>query len=445
MRRTLIAIVLLFLACLSVYAYDMYYTSMGSSFMVDLENNTLDGAGDGDYNAGEYHDSDMVGIFGVSSRNNDVETVAGRTFTLTFTPLDYTGNQVVAGLDDYSSWMYRSLSDPTARIPYGIDLVVRYQVDGEDLNRTAGVVSLGYRGNLTTPAPLFQKVGDSEDYSVSATLSTTGLTTVSITAGDGELDNGENATGNGSGPWVAFWIDIVLTVPAGSRDALYNAGKIEYVNADDYQAAFRMDIIGDGSEASNSGYTVYLNGYFGRASSDGGAVVFSINPTGAASSIDLTGMNPKDKVTIGNYYYTTATLRDKEYVDPVSSPFKIFVSSSEDHNPATAPANFSLRHIAASENNDSPAVNIPFSIVLTSNIDSNVSKTYLGSERSSDGDDILMIGQYRYETSREGEDFKNVTYTDEGTIEFVLGEVNKSELVRGYYTDDIYIHLSTEW
>ena len=443
MRRTFTT-VLLILVCLSVYAYDMYYTSMGSSFMVDLENNRLDGAGNGDYNAGEYHDSDMVGIFGVSSRNNDVETVAGRTFSLTFTPLDYTGNMVVAGADDYSSWMYRSLSDPTARIPYGIDLVVRYQVEGQSTNRTAGVVSLGYHSGSTSPVALFKKIGNSEDYSVTAKPNATGLTEVTITAGDGLIDGEEN-TAEGSGPWVAFWIDIVLTVPADVRDNLYDEGKIEYVNADDYQAAFRMDISGDGNEASNMGYSVYLNGYYGQGSSDGGAVVFSINPTGAASSIDLTGMNPGDRVTIGNYYYTTATLRDKSYVDPGLSPFKIFVSSSEDHDPATAPAEFSLRHIAASENNDSLAVNIPFSIVLTSNIDSNVSKTYLGSERSRDGDSIMMKGQYRFETSREGEDFKNVTYTDEGTIEFELGEVNKSELVRGYYTDDIYIHLSTEW
>ena len=438
MRRTLIAIVLLFLVCLSVYAYDMYYTSMGSSFMVDLENNTLDGAGNGDYNAGEYHDSDMVGIFGVSSRNT------GRTFTLTFTPLDYTGNQVVAGSDDYSSWMYRSLSDPTARIPYGIDLVVRYQVEDQSTNRTAGVVSLGYHSGSTTPDASFKQVGNSKDYSVTAKPNVTGVTEVTITAGDGKLDDGEEDTVDGSGPWVAFWIDIVLTVPSDVRENLYEEGTIEYVNADDYQAAFRMDINGDGNEASNMGYSVYLNGYYGQRSSDGGAVVFSINPTGAASSIDLTGMNPRDRVTIGNYYYTTATLRDTQYVDPGSSPFKIFVSSSEDHNPADTPAKFSLRHIAASDNNTSAAVNIPFSIVLTSTIDSSASKEYSGSERSRDKES-LMQGQYRFETSREGENFKNVTYTDEGTIEFVLGEVEKSELVRGYYTDDIYIHLSTEW
>lgn len=443
MRRTLIALVLFFLVCLSVYAYDMYYTSMGSSFMVDLENNTLDGAGNGDYNKGEYHDSDMVGIFGVSSRNNDVETVAGRTFTLTFTPLDYTGNQIVAGLDDYSSWMYRSLSDPTARIPYGIDLVVRYQVEGQSTNRTAGVVSLGYHSGSTSPVALFKKIGNSEDYSVTAKPNATGLTEVTITAGDG-LIGGEENTAEGSGPWVAFWIDIVLTVPADVRDNLYNAGKIEYVNADDYQAAFHMDIRGDGNEASNMDYSVYLNGYYGQGSSGGGAVVFSINPTGAASSIDLTGMNPGDRVTIGNYYYTTATLRNTEYVDPGSSPFRIFVSSSEDHDPATEPATFSLRHIAASENNTSLAVNIPFSIVLTSKIDSSETMEYFGNGSSRDKDS-LMEGQYRFETSRKGEDLNNVTYTDEGTIEFVLGEVNKSELVRGYYTDDIYIHLSTEW
>ena len=438
MKKVLIILLFVFI-CLGVYAdkaVDTYFTPFESNFSVDLASEEYDGAKNGNYydpgGTGDYTDKHLIGVLGVTGR--DGTSIAG-TYQLTFDLLDYNGNILS---DSKYNWMYRSLKDPTKSIPFGIDLVVRYSKAGEEqkTGKTSGIVSVGsYRDSD-------QRIGN-----VSNTDNDKGKITSYIrgTSTIIEIETGEK--------WNAFWIDVVLVLPTETRKDLADKGDIQVFGANDYQAAFRIQVNGqideDGNQIPGGAYTVYMNGYYGTEEPDSsGSVIFTVNPNAAATNINLSSMNPGDSISIGSYYYSTKGFRNKDFYSPNAEgdlnyrPFKMFVSSSDDPN--TGGDMFYLKHVYASAENTSAALNIPFKIMLASDDYLVGNKTFSGngSYSGSNGNDNLLVGNYEFEISRQGEDFKVYTWADQGDIYFILDEsVQMDELVSGYYTSNIYIHL----
>lgn len=429
MKKVLFTFSILVFIVFTAFCADVYFTPFDKSFNVDLET-SYDGAGEkGDYTGGEYGDADMVGILGVTSRNGG--SIGNKEYTLTFTLLDYDGLPLSS--DDTKTWMYKSKSDPSITIPFGLDLVVRYTQTGDATNRTSGVIRLGpyrddNRASITTIDYSDGETKLSGDLDV-LPLQKRNTTRVLIKTGPN---------------WNAFWIDVVLVVPTGQRESLADSGKINVGYANDYQAAFQLNVSGGGSgEASAVGdYTVYMTGYYGSEPSGEGAVLFTVNPNVNATNIPLDALPLGGEVEIGRYYYSTVGLRNADYDEPnydkAKSPFRIFVSSSD--NPLTSNGRFYLRHVNAMKGNESDALRIPFSIRMTS--DDQNEKTYYG-DNTIDNADFLKCS-YIFETTREGENLKSISWGDEGTIFFVLSpDVVKENLVSGYYQADVYIHLSS--
>ena len=161
---------------------------------------------------------------------------------------------------------------------------------------------------------------------------------------------------------------------------------------------------------------------------------------GYTGSLDQ--LNENESVSIGNYFYTTKAYRNASYTRPGQNqdrPFKMFVSSSPDplsNNHST----FYLVHSMAQKGNTSDALRIPFSIQLASSDTENVgSQPFNGDDNQNSGK--YLNGYYIFETTRQGENLNSMTWTDEGSINFVMGKVDKNNLVSGYYQANIYIHL----
>lgn len=404
-------------------AADVYYTSMDSTFNVDLEDSSRDGVGaSGDYDAGEYLDRDIIGIVGVTGRDNNV--LGANTYTFTFNLLDYDGRPYTGSGD--LAWMYRSVSDPTYMIPFGIEFSIRFTEKDDGTNRTSNIVRLGLRDTSYD----YQKdnpEGLDQNRIAKVDVATTGnTTTVKVTT---------------PATWNAFWFDVVLVVPTNKRAEYVNNGTIQVAAKDDYQAAFDLNV--EGTDGSSGSYSVFMTGYYGVQQPSGkGSVMFTVNQTANATNIDLDQLDENESVSIGNYFYTTKAYRDASYTRPGQNqdrPFKMFVSSSPDplsNNNST----FYLIHSMAQEGNTSDALRIPFSIQLVSRDTANVgSQTFYGNDNQNS--DKYLNGYYIFETTRQGENLNSMTWTDEGSINFVMGKVDKNNLVSGYYQANIYIHL----
>lgn len=407
----------------------VYMAPYDNCFNVDLSGNTkeFNGAPEGAYNS-EYSDAEMVGIMGVAVLNDsdlnkyffDGPTIfaSGRDFKIEFSFINNGG----------LPWMYRSASNPELMIPFGIDLVVRYNLNYSTegfygSGRSYNVYRFGYNDDLS----------DIEDT----------LDEFIITPGVDDLNR-----------WKAFWIDMVLVIPKEVRNELASSGKIKYGPADDYKAKIKITITGEEGTASTGrlekSFDIVLNGYFGeytQAASEN--VLFNVTPNANSSSINLTDMTGNSPlVDIGKYYYSSAAVRQnmsESDFEGYESPFKMFVSSSS--LPTASGGEFKLHLTSVPESNNSPAVNIPFEIWLTSS--TGTQKRYTGADTvDTIEDDGFTVGQFIFLDSR-AEDPESVTYTDEGLIQFGLTdevtEEYKENLNGGYYSSDIYIHLSSVW
>lgn len=454
-KRLGIFLIFLFftLSCFAANEPNSYFSPYANCFSVDLSGNTYtyDGAGGGDYQGGDYGEDDMVGIMGVNATNDSDLTyfyipenhygLFGGWLSTEYFGRDF---KVTVSFPDSPDdpWKYRSVSNPELEIPFGLEFVVRYNTD----YKTSGFYGTGqtyktfsqgyYSDNITNP------ITKSFDITPDYGLETPGL--------DERIETVRR--------WRAFWMDIVLVIPTRVREQLAQSGEIQYGNADDYSVTIKITIEGeDGSASSGSfkkDYIFTLSGYYGdytEAKSEN--VVFSVSPSANATSLDLSSMDMSSVVDIGTYYYSTEAYKSHDFSENdftgYENPFKLFVSSSSDPNYKGEP--FRLHLISVPETNTSAAANIPFKIILDSKRSSYEPVEFDGSDYYNvDSKSIgkYLTGFFIAEDSREG-DTNSLTFLDEGNIQIQFtGDVTedyKRNLIEGYYSANIYFHLSSEW
>lgn len=431
-KRLGIFLIFLFftLSCFAANEPNSYFSPYANCFSVDLSGNTYtyDGAGGGDFQGGDYGEADMVGILGANVTNDSDLTYFykglwglgdGRNFILTVSFPD----------DPTDPWKYRSVSNPELEIPFGLEFVVRYNT----AYKTSGIYGTGQTYKTFSLGYIDDTTIDSDPIVITPDRYATRR-------------------------WKAFWMDIVLVIPTGVREQLAQDGKIQYGNADDYSVTIKITIEGEDGSASNGSfkkeYIFTLSGYYGdytEAKSEN--VVFSISPSANATSLDLSSMDSSSVVDIGTYYYSTEAYKSHDFSENdftgYENPFKLFVSSSSDPNYKGEP--FRLHLISVPETNTSAAANIPFKIILDSKRSSYEPVEFDGSDYYNvDSKSIgkYLTGFFIAEDSREG-DTNSLTFLDEGNIQIQFtGDVTedyKRNLIEGYYSANIYFHLSSEW
>lgn len=403
--KKLFLVFLLFLFPVMLFAQlYSYFIPMGTSYNVDL--NSLDYSGTKNGKWGEYDDSDIAGLLGIANDSNP--TIPDGTYYIEFTPSG-------------DGWFYQSQNDPSLKIPYGLDLVIRYEFPSDKEGSTYDVVHLGNNENKGSDAP----------------------SSVVVTA---------------AGGWEALWIDVVLTIPVQTRNEMAQNGKIQFGPADDYLTRFTIRVYGGkyNSETKeyeiDGTYTMYLSGFYGNYESGSGDILFVLEPAVNATYLELNTINvykegsqiEKSGTPLGTYYYSSTGIRSPEgnrfnFTDTskFTSPFDMFISASR--NPYIPyDRGFELRHVRYSDST-SESVNIPFVIGVKSKRSNDV-EVYDGKGSADDTNTPKMTSIFRYDKSRPG-DRDAVTFLDEGEIYFMLKEDLPQNIIAGYYTGNIYFHV----
>lgn len=417
MRKAILFSFLILFSLTSVYSEQCYFYPYDSCFNVNLEVEK-EGTASGEYQS-DYVDSDMVGLLGVANNGGALDNT------------EYV-IEITSTSDD--PWTYKSLSDPSLEIPFGLDMVVRYktnQLGGAD-HKTAGVVHLGYndRDNSTKIGDYITMQGSTDSQVISS---------FSVKPPTGSLPRHE---------WGAFWIDIVLTISADAKS------NFKYGSADDYQASFTITVKKNGNVLDS--YPFIMSGYFGNYTvPNGGFVIFSVMPNSNATSLDLTDAGngyASSPEQIGEFFYSTQAYRNDDIEDHASydytsgrkSPIRILVSSSDSLD--SAPTMFYLTNINAPDGNTSPSLNIPFRIGLKSKgyngylVDNDI-RWFDGTDTRSSAKALQGYGIYA--ESRSG-DKEGITLQDSGTIWFEIPEGYNATPSSGYYSANIYFHLYSE-
>lgn len=403
--KKLFLVFLLFLFPVMLFAQlYSYFIPMGTSYNVDL--NSLDYSGTKNGKWGEYDDSDIAGLLGIANDSNP--TIPDGTYYIEFTPSG-------------DGWFYQSQNDPSLKIPYGLDLVIRYEFPSDKEGSTYDVVHLGNNENKGSDAP----------------------SSVVVTA---------------AGGWEALWIDVVLTIPVQTRNEMAQNGKIQFGPADDYLTRFTIRVYGGkyNSETKeyeiDGTYTMYLSGFYGNYESGSGDILFVLEPAVNATYLELNTINvykegsqiEKSGTPLGTYYYSSTGIRSPEgnrfnFTDTskFTSPFDMFISASR--NPYIPyDRGFELRHVRYPDST-SESVNIPFVIGVKSKRSNDV-EVYDGKGSADDTNTPKMTSIFRYDKSRPG-DRDAVTFLDEGEIYFMLKEDLPQNIIAGYYTGNIYFHV----
>lgn len=403
--KKLFLVFLLFLFPVMLFAQlYSYFIPMGTSYNVDL--NSLDYSGTKNGKWGEYDDSDIAGLLGIANDSNP--TIPDGKYYIEFTP-------------SRDGWFYQSQNDPSLKIPYGLDLVIRYEFPSDKEGSSYDVVHLGYNAN---------KDSDAQN-------------PVVVTA---------------TGGWEALWIDVVLTIPVDIRKEMAQTGEIQFGHADDYLTSFTIRVYG-GEYSSETNeyeidgtYTMYLSGFYGNYESGNGDILFVLEPAVNATYLNLNTINvykegsqiEKSGTPLGTYYYSSTGIRSPEgnrfnFTDTskFTSPFDMFISASR--NPYIPYGRgFELRHVRYPDST-SESVNIPFVIGVKSKRSNDV-EVYDGKGSADDTNTPKMTSIFRYDKSRPG-DRDAVTFLDEGEIYFMLKEDLPQNIIAGYYTGNIYFHV----
>lgn len=353
--------------------------------------------GDGD--SGDYNNDDLIGLVGVIDRTYELSD--NKMYTFSF---DFLG----------SDWTYRSASDSSLQIPYGIQLVARY---GNNQSYSPagsnGVLTFGYTEDSTIKSGTQSSV----DIKVS------------------EL------TGNVS----AIWMDIILVLPMNPRSDFV------YGPADDYLTTISMTITESTLDSSGNvtessiiaNYQFLISGYYQSEAGSSTAVAFSITPgpSSYALSIEELKAAGTDGVDIGDFYYTTEIKKINE-----NASYSLFASSYDD--PTKKGDRFIMKHteaLAADLNNRN---GFYFDIGLksnapdrSSNSDSKQWYDGTGTVSSTSNAGTRLQSSMRREQNKDGQGL--YSYYDDGDILIRYAQEGNAErnLVGGGYTADIYIHL----
>ena len=403
--KSMLTLMLLVLCLLPLCAQiETWQETKNAMLSVNLEdpNKIYTGAsgpnfGDGD--SGDYNNDDLIGLVGVIDRTYGLSD--NKMYTFSF---DFLG----------SDWTYRSASDSSLQIPYGIQLVARYG-DNQSYSPAGsnGVLTFGYTEDSTIKSGTQSSV----DIKVS------------------EL------TGNVS----AIWMDIILVLPMAPRK------NFVYGPADDYLTTISMTItestLDSGGNVTESSiianYQFLLSGYYLSEAGVDTAVAFSITPgpSSYALSIEELETAGTDGVDIGDFYYTTEIKKIYE-----NASYSLFASSSDD--PTKEGDCFIMKHTEALDADLNKRNGFYFDIGLKSKAPDRSSNS--DSEQWYDGTDNVsstrdegtrLQSSMRMEQNKDGQGL--YSYYDDGDIRIRYAQEGNTgrNLVGGGYTADIYIHL----
>lgn len=400
--KTMMTLMLLVLCLLPLSAeIETWQETKNAMLSVDLEDpdRIFTGASNATYNSG-YFDSDLIGLVGVIDRTNGLSDDNMYAFSF-----DFQG----------SDWTYRSASDSSLQIPYGIQLVARYTGDHTYTpGGTNGVLSFGYTEDSTIESGTQSSI----DIKVS------------------ELNQEENVS--------AIWMNIILVLPMAPREDFV------FGPADDYLTTISMTVTestldADGNVTESSiiaNYQFLLSGYYQSEAGSSTAVAFSITPgpSSYALSIEELKAAGTDGVDIGDFYYTTEIKKINE-----NASYSLFASSSDD--PTKKGDRFIMKHTEALDADLNNRNGFYFDIGLKSNAPDRSSNS--DSEQWYDGtDNVSSTGNEgtRLQSSMRIERNQNnwlYSYYDDGDILIRYAQDGNEErnLVGGGYTADIYIHL----
>ena len=441
-RRRTVSILLLISISISLYAVNTWYSPYSASFSVDLKNHMsstgyeLNGTKNGIYYSdssrdGDYHrDWNMVGTVGITE-GGDAELKGDHTISFDFS--------------NVNDWTFVSQSDHTLKVPFGVDIVVRY--------RTRFKNTLNW-GNWETADHTYKVNNQSYfefGYDKNGYASNIGVKNYSFTIERSKIDTSDTITHRDT-YLVGIWIDIVLIIPENRTD--FPVG-----NASDYMASFNVTV--DGVT-----YPVMMSGYYEtKPTSGNGAVIFNVNTDPSSYKLEVNSLLDNSQgVTIGDYFYTAQAKETNAEGSTVHSEsdawdqrpkYRIFASASQSPT-AENTDGFVMMHEIALKNNASLNNRNGFKYGIK--LESTAQNSHSGRARSAyfDGTDTNQSGKYletelRYD-QMIGNDGASYTYYDEGNIVLTcyddsgspLNNMNGLDLVGGTYSTTVYIHFISE-
>lgn len=406
--KTMMTLMLLVLCLLPLSAeIETWQETKNAMLSVDLEDpqRIFTGASNATYNSG-YFDSDLIGLVGVIDRTDGLSD--DKMYTFSF---DFLG----------SDWTYRSASDSSLQIPYGIQLVARYTgnhtYEGEGSDD--GILTFGYTEDSTIESGTQSSI----DIKVS------------------ELNQEENVS--------AIWMDIILVLPMNPREDFV------FGPADDYLTTISMtvtestlDSSGNVTESSViANYQFIMSGYYQSEAGSSTAVAFSITPGAASYALSIDELETAESIDIGDFYYTTQISQSTAQPSFNSTAYSLFASSSQDPTPTEEGERFIMKHTEALDADLNKRNGFYFDIGLQSNASGRLATSE--SIQWYDGTDtVSSTGNEgtRLQSSMRIERNQNnwlYSYYDDGDILIRYAQDGNEErnLVGGGYTADIYIHL----
>ena len=444
MRRRTVSILLLLSISISLYAVTTWYSPYSASFSVDLKNHKsstgyeLNGTQNGIYYSdsstdGDYHrDWNMVGTVGITE-GGDAELKGDHSISFDFS--------------NVNDWTFVSQSDHTLKVPFGVDIVVRYRERFQHYNTD---ISRWYTADHTYVVnnKNFQEFGYGKD----GVLTGNAGDNFAFTVERSKIDLGEDKLYHRNAYLVGIWIDIVLIIPENRTD--FPVG-----NASDYMASFNVTV--DGTT-----YPVMMSGYYEtKPTSGNGAVIFNVNTDPSSYKLEVNSLLDNSRgVTIGDYFYTAQAKETNAEGSTVHSEsdaweqrpkYRLFASASQ--NPTTENADgFVMMHELALKNN--APLNNRNGFKYGIKLESTAQNSHSGRAQSAyfDGTDTNQSGKYletelRYD-QMIGNDGASYTYYDEGDIVLTcyddsgspLNNLNGLDLVGGTYSTTVYIHFISE-
>ena len=404
--KTMMTLMLLVFCLLPLSAeIETWQETKNAMLSVDLEDpqRIFTGASNATYDSG-YFDSDLIGLVGVIDRTDGLAD--DKMYTFSF---DFLG----------SDWTYRSASDSSVQIPYGIQLVARYTGDHtyEGEGSDGGILTFGYTEDSTIESGTQSSI----DIKVS------------------ELNQEENVS--------AIWMDIILVLPMEPRSDFV------YGPADDYLTTISMTVtestLGENEVVTSSeviaNYQFIMSGYYQSEAGSSTAVAFSITPGAASYALSIDELETAESVDIGDFYYTTQISQSTGQPSFTTTAYSLFASSSDD--PTKEGERFIMKHTEALDADLNKRNGFYFDIGLQSNASGRLATSE--SIQWYDGTDtVSSTGNEgtRLQSSMRIERNQNnwlYSYYDDGDILIRYAQDGNEErnLVGGGYTADIYIHL----
>lgn len=445
MRRRTVSILLLLSISISLYAVNTWYSPYSASFSVDLKNHKsstgyeLNGTQNGIYYSdssrdGDYHrDWNMVGTVGITE-GGDAELKGDHTISFDFS--------------NVNDWTFVSQSDHTLKIPFGVDIVVRYRERFRDTKLTPWELAKTADHTYVISNRNFQEFG----YGKNGVLTGNTGDNFAFTVERSKIELGEDKVGHRDAYLVGIWIDIVLIIPENRTD--FPVG-----NASDYMASFNVTV--DGVT-----YPVMMSGYYEtKPTSGNGAVIFNVNTDPSSYKLEVNSLLDNSRgVTIGDYFYTAQAKETNAEGSTVHSEsdawdqrpeYRLFASASQ--NPTAENTDgFVMMHEIALKNN--APLNNRNGFKYGIKLESTAQNSHSGRATSAyfDGTDTNQSGKYletelRYD-QMIGNDGASYTYYDEGDIVLTcyddsgspLNNLNGLDLVGGTYSTTVYIHFISE-